>query len=57
MIQQSRNADLYKSESFCIKSTEAYPEPCKISKMKCFAKVVNGKMLLSIFAKRFILNV
>ena len=37
-------------------SPEAYSEPCQTSTMKCFAKMVNGWKLLTIFAKHSILD-
>ena len=37
--------------------TEAYSEPCQTSKIESFAKIVNGFMPLTIFAKRSILDV
>ena len=37
--------------------TEAYSEPCQISKMERYAKIVNGKQPLTILAKCFILDV
>ena len=36
---------------------KAYCEPCQPSKMKRFVKIVNGFQSLTIFAKRFILDV
>ena len=36
---------------------KAYSEPCEVSEMECFAKIVNGLMPLPIFAKQFILDV
>ena len=36
---------------------EAYPEPCQISKMALFAKIVNGFQPLNIFAKNQIFDV
>ena len=36
---------------------EACSEPCQLSKMKCFTKMLNGFQPLSIFAKRSILDV
>ena len=36
---------------------EACSEPCQTSMIECFAKIVNGSYLLTIFTKRFILNV
>ena len=49
----------YRSISFhrSRKKSEAYSEPCQTSKMKCFAKIINGLKLLTIFAKRSILDV
>ena len=45
--------------SFCFFEccTEAYPEPCQNSKMKCFSKNVYGWQLLPISAEHFILDV
>ena len=37
--------------------TEAYSEPCETSKMKLFAKIVNGFKSLIIFTKSFVLGV
>ena len=37
--------------------TETYLEPCQISKMECFAKIINGFQPLTIFARRSILDV
>ena len=37
--------------------TEAYSEPCQISKMELFTKVVNSFHPLTIFAKRCVLDV
>ena len=36
---------------------EAYSEPCQTSKMERFAKIVNGKKPLTIFAERSVLDV
>ena len=36
---------------------EAYSEPCQISKMECFSKIVKGCLSLTIFAKCSILDV
>ena len=33
---------------------EAYSESCQTSKMECFAKIVNGYKLLTVFAKHSI---
>ena len=40
-----------------IKYLEAYSEPCQLSKMERFAKIVDGFYLLTISAKRSILDV
>ena len=37
-------------------NTEAYSEPFQISKMEHFAKLVNGSKLITIFAKRSLLD-
>ena len=37
--------------------SEAYTEPCQISKVKCFAKIVHGFYLLTIFPKSFTIDV
>ena len=36
--------------------TDAYSKPCQISKMKPFAKIVNGGNPLAIFAKHSIVD-
>ena len=36
---------------------ETYSEPCQISKMEFFAKIVNGYKRISFFVKHFILDV
>ena len=36
---------------------ETYSEPYQKSKMECLAKIVNAKKLLTVFAKRSILDV
>ena len=38
-------------------NSEAYSEPCQISKIVRFAKIVNSFQSLTIFAKRSILDV
>ena len=40
-----------------LSNSEAYLEPIRISKMKYFAKILNGFKPLSIFARSFILEV
>ena len=40
-----------------ISKLKGYSEPCQKSKMKCFAKKVNGSKPLTFLAKRFILDV
>lgn len=40
-----------------LSNPEAYLEPIPISKMKYFAKILNGFKPLSIFARSFILEV
>ena len=37
-------------------NSEAYLEHCQTSKIEYFAKIVNGRKLLSVFAKLFILD-
>ena len=37
--------------------TAAYSEPCQITKMKRFVKIINGVQLLEIFVKSSILDV
>ena len=39
------------------KHEEAYAEAGQTSKMKCFVKIVNGFYLLTVFAKRSILDI
>ena len=36
---------------------KAYSEPCQTSKIKCMAKIVKDFKPLSIFTKRFILDI
>ena len=36
---------------------EAYAEPYQRYKMQCFAKIVNTKKLLTMFAKHYLLDV
>ena len=36
---------------------EAYTKPCQTSKVECFAEMVNGSTMLTVFAKHFLLNV
>ena len=36
---------------------EAHLKPCQTSKMQCFANIVKGFQPLTIFAKRYILDV
>ena len=38
-------------------NSEAYSEPCQISKIEAFAQIVNGFQFLTILAKSSILNV
>ena len=38
-------------------NSEAYVEPCQMSKMEVLAKIVNGFSFLTIFVKSFILDV
>ena len=40
-----------------MKNKEKYSELCQIFKMESFAKIVNGFQSLTIFAKRYILDV
>ena len=41
----------------CWEHLEVYTKPCQIFKKKCFAKIINGFLPLSIFAKRSILDI
>ena len=43
--------------NYKMKNKEKYSELCQISKMESFAKIVNGFQSLTIFAKRYILDV
>ena len=36
--------------------TETYSKPCQVSKMECFAKIVDDFKSLTVFAKYFILD-
>ena len=40
-----------------ISTLETYSEPCQISKMQCFAKIVDGFYPLTIFLKHSFLDV
>ena len=40
-----------------LSNPEANSEPCQISKMELFAKIVNGQKPLTFFVKHFILDV
>ena len=40
--------------SYC---SSMHAEPCQMSKMECFAEIVNGIYPLNVFAKRSILHV
>ena len=45
------------SVSPLLQYSEAYLEPCQISKMKCFVKIFKGFQPLTIFTKHFILGI
>ena len=48
---------LIKSWRYCmVKVSEAFSEPCLMSKMEPLVKIVNGEKPSTIFAKRFILS-
>ena len=49
----------FKNETFLTLEaiSETYSEPCQISKMEVFAKIVNGFSFLTIFTKNSILDV
>ena len=42
--------------SYCdkVQTLQAYSENCQTSKINCFAKIVNGFLLLPIFAKLYL---
>ena len=42
---------------FCLYIPETYTEPCQVSKMGYFAKIVNGFQALTIFYKTLYLDV
>ena len=44
-------------ELFSMLHAEVYSEPCQISKIKLFVKIVNGFQQLTIFAKSSTLDV
>ena len=49
--------DTWHYTGFCLYIPETYTEPCKVSVMEHFAKIVTSFQLLTIFAKRSILDV
>ena len=56
--RKNRNKVIWNFRYSCkLVISEAYSEPCQTSKMERFEKIVNSFHLLTVFAKRFIVDV
>ena len=56
-IYQPSCVSLLEPQQSNLSNLETYLEPYQTSKMGCFAKIVNGKKLLTFFVKHCILNI